>query len=49
MDGLEEPEPSFLDGLRVLLLLLVRLRVRLLQAVDEGLEVGLQLCELALL
>merc|ERR1719401_1174141 len=49
MDGLEEPEPSFLDGLRVLFLLLVRLCVRLLQAVDEGLEVGLQLLQLALL
>merc|ERR1719499_1526780 len=49
MDGLEEPEPGFLDGLRVLFLLLVRLCVRLLQAVDEGLEVGLQLLQLALL
>merc|ERR1719401_2791186 len=49
MDGLEQPQPGLLDGLRVLLLLLVRLRVRLLQAVDEGLEVGLQLLQLALL
>merc|ERR1719499_2237313 len=49
MDGLEKPEPGFLDGLRILFLLLVRLRVRLLQAVDEGLEVGLQLLQLALL
>merc|ERR1712127_621633 len=49
MDGLEEPEPGFLDGLRILLLLLARLCVLLLQAVDEGLEVGLQFLQVALL
>merc|ERR1712217_899493 len=49
MHGLEEPEPGFLDGLRILLLLLARLRVLLLQAINEGLEVGLQLLQIALL